>query len=69
MDEGTVVMSAPNSASILAAVALVMAQQERFTNAPTTVPDYLGGDVSRKVVRIIMSYTPWVNRTTWSRFV
>lgn len=67
MDEGTVVVAAPENSSVLAAVALVLDQAKRFSDPPKVVADYKGDSVSRKVVRIIQSYQPWVNRTTWSR--
>ena len=68
MDEGTLVMSGAGRDSILSAVFLVVDQAGRFPRPPRVVADYEADLVSRKVVRIIQSYAPWVNRTTWSRF-
>jgi hypothetical protein len=31
------------------------------------VADYLAPAVSRKIVRLVMSYTGYVNRTIWSK--
>jgi UDP-N-acetylglucosamine 2-epimerase (non-hydrolysing) len=31
------------------------------------VQDYLGGPVSKQVVRIVYSYTDYINRTVWSK--
>ena len=64
MDEATVVMSGLDPQRVLDAVALSIAHRD----APArVVPDYDTDDVSRKVVRIIMSYTDYVNRTVWRR--
>jgi UDP-N-acetylglucosamine 2-epimerase (non-hydrolysing) len=64
MDEGTVVMSSLESGALLRAIALV----SRHADAPRRLPpDYAPEDVSRKVVRIILSYTDLVNRTVWSK--
>lgn len=64
MDEGTVVMSGLRPAALLRSVDLAC----RHADAPRRVPpDYVSDDVSHKVVRIILSYTDFVNRTVWSK--
>jgi UDP-N-acetylglucosamine 2-epimerase (non-hydrolysing) len=37
------------------------------SNGPRVVPDYDTDDVSAKVVRIILSYTGYINRTVWRK--
>jgi UDP-N-acetylglucosamine 2-epimerase (non-hydrolysing) len=62
MDEGTVVMCGLRTERVLDAVRLVRSQKAiRFTPPR----DYDADNVSAKVVRIILSYTDYVNRTTW----
>jgi UDP-N-acetylglucosamine 2-epimerase (non-hydrolysing) len=64
MDEGTVVMTGLASERVLAAVALVTSQLKQGFR-PRRVADYDAPDVSRKVVRIVLSYVDYVNRTVW----
>jgi UDP-N-acetylglucosamine 2-epimerase (non-hydrolysing) len=61
MDQGTLIMCGLRSADVLRAVAVVEAQpaQSRI------VSDYDVDDVSRKVVRIILSYVQYVRRVVW----
>ena len=62
MDEGTVVMSSLRADAIARAIDLVCLQGAKPGRLP---PDYAPTDVSRKVVRIILSYTDFVNRRVW----
>jgi len=62
MDEGTVVMCGLKPERVLDAVKLVRAQKDVRFRAPR---DYEADNVSAKVVRIILSYTDYVNRTVW----
>jgi UDP-N-acetylglucosamine 2-epimerase (non-hydrolysing) len=69
-DAGTLVMSGLDPARFVDSVRVVTEQASTVENsaaAPATVPDYLVDDVSRKVTRIILSYTGYVNRTVWRR--
>ena len=68
MDEGTLIMSGLHSDRILNAIEIVTSQ---FANNPKTfkiVPDYETDNVSKKVVRIILSYTDYINRTVWRKY-
>jgi UDP-N-acetylglucosamine 2-epimerase (non-hydrolysing) len=66
MDEGTLVMSGLNPDRVLQAIDVVTAHRaaggRRSFRLP---PDYESLEVSRKLVRIILSYTDFVNRTVW----
>ena len=65
MDEGTVIMSGLRWSVVKAAIDTVVGQKEAgFT--PRTVEDYAVADVSKKVVRTIISYIGYVKRTVWS---
>lgn len=66
MDEGTLIMSGLQKESVLDAVRVVVSQSlER--QKTRLIPDYDTDNVSQKVVRIIMSYTGYINRTVWKK--
>jgi UDP-N-acetylglucosamine 2-epimerase len=65
MDEGTLIMSGLKASRVLDAVRVVREQQES-TKPRAIVSDYQGGIVSQKVLRIVLSYTEYVNRVVWS---
>jgi UDP-N-acetylglucosamine 2-epimerase (non-hydrolysing) len=67
MDEATLIMSGLEPARVLAAVKATMAAYARRPRPFAIAPDYLADNVSAKVVRIILSYTDYVNRTVWSK--
>lgn len=66
MDEGTVVMTGLSKDRILESIKVVVDQHKQ--NGPMRiVGDYSIDNVSKKVLRIILSYTDYVNRTVWSK--
>ncbi len=65
MDVGVLVMSGLGSERIVQGVEMVTSQQRSLR----TVADYQADEVSTKVVRIILSYVDYVNRTVWFRHV
>lgn len=65
MDEGTLVMSGLKKSNVLDAINLVVSQYAENKQPFKTVPDYDTDNVSKKVVRIILSYTDYINRTVW----
>lgn len=67
MDEGTLIMSGLNSERILDSIEIVTSQLKSNKNAIKIIPDYKTDNVSKKVVRIIMSYTDYINRTVWHK--
>ncbi len=64
MDEGIVIMSGLKVDEVLDAVKVVCDQHEKH-GAMRAVSDYAAPAVSRKIVRLVMSYTGYVNRTVW----
>jgi UDP-N-acetylglucosamine 2-epimerase (non-hydrolysing) len=67
MDAGTLVMAGLNAEELIAAIHIVRdgyRMGRRFSGA---VPEYQGGEVSTKVVRIVASYINFVNRLVWSK--
>ena len=63
MDEGTLIMCGLEEDDVLSAINVVTTQF--FT--PRVVSDYNVENVSSKVVRIILSYTSYINRTVWRK--
>ncbi len=67
MDEGTLIMSGLKTGRVLEAVQVVTSQHERGTRVIPVVKDYQAGPVSKQVVRVVLSYTDYINRTVWSK--
>ena len=67
MDETTVIMSGLKSAGILSAVHVATQHHLSSDRAINPVSDYKANNVSKKIVRIILSYTDYVNRTVWRK--
>lgn len=73
MDVGTLIMSGLKRARVLEAVQIIRAQHKRDVQSMPRVADYQAdidpNPVSKQVVRIVQSYTDYVNRTVWRRDV
>ena len=67
MDQGTLIMSGLKKDSVLAAVKVITSQHQADQRRIALVPDYEGGPVSLQVVRVVLSYTDYVNRTVWRK--
>ena len=67
MDEGTLIMSGLKTEHVLDAVKVVTSQHNREQRVIAPVKDYLAGSVSKKLVRIVLSYIGYVNSTVWRR--
>jgi UDP-N-acetylglucosamine 2-epimerase (non-hydrolysing) len=67
MDEGILIMSGLKSEHVLKSIEVVLAHSREGSRAFRSVPDYEPDNVSKKIVRIILSYTGYVNRYTWHR--
>jgi UDP-N-acetylglucosamine 2-epimerase (non-hydrolysing) len=65
MDEGTLIMCGLKRERVLEAIDLVRSHFVEGTSPFRIVQDYDVENVSKKVVRIILSYTDYVNRTVW----
>lgn len=66
MDEGTLIMSGLKSDDIINAINIVVEQTKE--NIMNIVKDYDTNNVSKKVVRIIVSYIDYINRTVWKKY-
>ena len=67
MDEAVVIMSDLKPERVLDSVELAIAQHAASRKSSRTVADYTADNVSQKIVRLILSYTDYVNRTVWRR--
>jgi len=67
MDVGTLIMSGLKSERVLQAIDIVTTQHNKNQRNIAMVPDYDTDNVSQKVVRIIVSYVDYVNRTVWHK--
>ncbi|MNK82110.1 UDP-2,3-diacetamido-2,3-dideoxy-D-glucuronate 2-epimerase [compost metagenome] len=67
MDEGTLIMSGLKVDGVLNAVRVVTSQHDRDQRVIPVVRDYQAGPVSKQVVRVVLSYTDYINRTVWSK--
>lgn len=67
MEEGAVIMTGLETDRVMQALRIVEGQPRGKDRKLNLVKDYNVLNVSEKVVRIIMSYTDYVNRTVWRK--
>lgn len=67
MDVGTLIMSGLKKERVLDAVRVIVAQHDKNKRVMDRVEDYEGGPVSKQILRVVMSYVDYVNRTVWSK--
>ncbi|MFM8331421.1 MAG: non-hydrolyzing UDP-N-acetylglucosamine 2-epimerase [Candidatus Methylumidiphilus sp.] len=67
MDVGTLIMCGLKKNRVLDAVRIVIAQHESSSRMMRLAEDYESVTVSRQVLRIVVSYVDYVNRTVWSK--
>jgi len=65
MDEGTLIMCGLDQERVLDSIEVVTTQYSNNKKEFKIVGDYDTNNVSKKVVRIIMSYVDYINRTIW----
>ena len=65
MDQGTLIMTGLNKERILESIDIMTSKHaQKFIY---TVPDYEVENISKKIIRIILSYTDYINRTIWHK--
>lgn len=67
MDEGTLIMSGLEPEGVLRAIEVSVGHYAHGGRPFRLLPDYDVDNVSRKVLKIILSYTDYVNRTVWHK--
>jgi len=69
MDVGTLIMSGLKKERVLDAVSVIIAQHDRTKRVMQPVQDYEAGAVSKQLLRVVLSYVDYVNRTVWAKQV
>jgi UDP-N-acetylglucosamine 2-epimerase (non-hydrolysing) len=67
MDEGTLIMSGLKKERVLESIKVITNQHSRDSRVAKVVKDYRGGKVSQQIVRVVLSYVDYINRTVWSK--
>lgn len=67
MDVGTLIMSGLKRQRVLQAVKTVVSQFAEVQPPVLSVADYENPRVSTQVVRVVLSYVDYINRTVWSK--
>jgi UDP-N-acetylglucosamine 2-epimerase len=67
MDVGTLIMSGLKKERVLDAVKVIVSQHDKNARVMHAVEDYEAGPVSKQVLRVVLSYVDYVNRTVWSK--
>jgi UDP-N-acetylglucosamine 2-epimerase len=65
MDVGTLIMSGLQKERVLESVSVIIAQHDKAARVMPPVEDYEAGPVSKQMLRIVLSYVDYVNRTVW----
>jgi UDP-N-acetylglucosamine 2-epimerase (non-hydrolysing) len=68
MDEGTLIMCGLKKEGVIEAIDVVRSHFDEKARPFRIVQDYDVKNVSKKVLRIILSYTDYVNRIVWNKF-
>jgi UDP-N-acetylglucosamine 2-epimerase len=68
MEEGAVMMTGMSWERISQAITILQAQPQGSERLLNQVADYASVNVSEKVVRIITSYTDYINRKIWHKY-
>lgn len=67
MDVGTLIMCGLKRVQVLDAVNVIIEQFIPGQRSVLPVADYVNPNVSRQVIRVVLSYVDYVNRTVWSK--
>jgi UDP-N-acetylglucosamine 2-epimerase len=67
MDVGTLIMAGLKKERVLDAVRVIVEQHDRSSRTMEPVADYEAQAVSKKLLRVVLSYVDYINRTVWSK--
>lgn len=68
MDAGVLIMSGMKANTVLDAVRVITTQFAKSTTSILPVSDYQNHQVSKQIVRIVLSYVDYINRVVWSKY-
>ena len=68
MDVGTLIMSGLETETVLDSVRVTIDQHERNAASFKVPSDYSNHSVSKQIVKIVLSYTHYVNQTVWKKY-
>ena len=68
MEEGAVMLVGLDTKLISNGLLVLGSQEKGQKRTLNEVLDYCPENVSEKIVRIILSYTDYINRNTWKRY-
>jgi len=69
MDVGTLIMAGLKKDRVLDAVRITLDQFKQGVRVMAPVEDYEARSVSKKILRIVLSYTDYINRTVWRKTI
>ena len=69
MDVGTLIMSGLKSERVLESVEVVTSQYSRTKRVMAPVADYEAHAVSKQIIRVVLSYVDYINRTVWRKSI
>jgi len=67
MDEGALIMCGLQADRVIESIEVVTAHHATTQRPFKLIQDYDVDNVSKKILRIILSYTEYVNRTVWAK--
>ncbi len=67
MEEGVVIMTGLDVSTVLDSIPIATYKNSASERATLLVKDYFAPDVSDKVLKIILSYTGFINRRVWRK--
>jgi UDP-N-acetylglucosamine 2-epimerase len=69
MDAGVLIMAGLKKDRVLDAVRITLDQFKQGIRVIASVDDYEAQAVSKKILRIVLSYTDYINRTVWRKII
>jgi UDP-N-acetylglucosamine 2-epimerase len=67
MDAGTLIMAGLKKSQVLDSIKIIISQSRREERVAQQIFDYENRAVSSQILRVVQSYTPYVNRVVWSK--
>ena len=68
MEEAAVMMVGLNSERVIQGIQLLQSQRNHNSSTTHIANDYQADNVSEKILRIIISYTDYINRVMWKNY-